>query len=397
MNVLDYDACAFSADGLYVAAAIGSRFIIKKTPFAGSYVTDTAAYPIDRLRWNTASDLVLCSQLNSGVFQVYNVRAKSWMHTFTCGYFKIIAVEWIGPKKLLLTLQFHMALAVFDLLKNSVVYIEVPKPIWPCAVFDSDGTQMFVLSKINGFEKLLMMHSRSIDRIIYIQDMIGSCDGLNKSPDNRFLCVFNRQKLVILNFNSGNVIGSVEYLLFNSMCWAPNGEYLALGCSLGNIVVLASSNEFNIEFQLCRHSVTENYDFFLESNQVLIKTKPTNNFLKAVLTKVESITWSYDCSYFSSFEVNSKFLCIWKKDKLICAIEFSSIIKDMQWCPSENKLSVAYGLSSVFFWVEKYVPKLMILPKLADGTCLLVSSISWSFNNRDMILSDGKKCLLFTI
>jgi len=68
----------------------------------------------------------------------------------------------------------------------------------------------------------------------------------------------------------------------------------------------------------------------------------------------------------------------------------------MKWCLVENKLSVAYGTDLIFFWTEGQTPKLQTSPKLIDGTCLLVSNISWSINNRDMILSDGKKFLLFT-
>jgi len=397
MNVLDYDVCAFSPDGRYVASAVGNRFIIKKQPFAGSYITAVAVHAIDRIQWNKTSDFILCAQLGNGVLQVYNVRAKSWIRTLSCGYFKFIATEWIDSEKILLTLEFHMALAIFDLLTNTVVYIEVPKPIRPCVVFDNDGTCMFVVSKINGYEKLLMMRSRSVDRVIYVQDIIGPCEGLNKSPDNRFLCVFNKQKLAVLNFLSGNVIGSIEHVQsINTVSWAPNSEYLALGCSLGNVIVLASSDAFNVEFKLCRQSVNENYDFFVESNRMLTKTKPSTNFINNITTKIASIAWSFDCNYLSTFEVDSMFLCIWEKCKLICAVEFSTVIKEMQWCHSENKLSVVCGTDLVFFWAEEQIPKLQTSPKLVDGRCLLISNISWSFNNKDMILSDGKKCLVFT-
>lgn len=397
MNVLDYDVCAFSDDGKYVAAALSNRFIIKKHPFAGLHDSVAAAHTINRLQWNVTSEFVLCTQLGKGVLQVYDLRTKSWKCTLTSGYFKFIAAQWIGCQKILLTLEFHVALGIFDLLTNSIVYIEVPKPIWPCIIFDNDGTRMFVVSKINGYEKLLMLHSKNLDRIIYIQDIIGICDGLNKSPDNRFLCVFNKQKIAILNFLSGNVIGSIEYQYLNTVSWAPNGEYLALGCSLGNIIVLASSNEFNVEFKLCRFSINEDHDFFMESNRVLVKTKPSTNFTNNVPTKIASIAWSFDCNYLSTFEVDSKFLCIWKKYKLICAVEFSTRIKYMQWCQSENKLSVVFGTDLIFFWTPKPSPKFLTSPKFVDGTCLLVSNISWSINNRDMILTDGQKCLLFTI
>lgn len=396
MNVLDYDVCAFSTDGQYVAAAIHNRFVIKKYPYAGSCISALAVHAVDCVQWNGTSDLVLCAQLSKGVLQVYDVRAKSWSRTVTCGYFKFIATEWLSREKILMTLEFYMALAIFDLPTNSIVYVEVPKPIWPCAVFDNDATHMFVVSKINGFEKLLMMRSHGLDRVIYIQDVIGPCDGLNKSPDDRFLCVFNKQKLAILNFLSGNIIGSVECASLSVVSWAPNGEYLALGCSLGNIVVLASSNLFNIEYTLCRRAINDDYEFFMESNRVLTKTKPSVNFINKVPTKIDSIAWSYDCNYLSTFEVDSTFICIWEKNRLICAVEFSTEIKIMQWCQSENKLSAACGTNLIFFWAVEQVPELQISPKLVDGTCLLVSRITWSFNNRDMILSDGKKCLLFT-
>jgi len=328
---------------------------------------------------------------------VYDTRADKWIRIIRCGYFKFVAAEWIGRNKILLTLEFHMALAVFDLLKNSIVYIEIPKPIWPCAVFNSDGTHMFVVSKINGYEKLLMMSSRTLDRVIYIQDIIGPCNGLNKSPDNRFLCVFNNKKLAILDFFSGNVIGSIECCsLLNTVSWAPNSNYLALGCSLGNIVVLSSSNEFNVEFKLSRLSLNEDYNFFVESDGVLIKTNPSKTFINSVSTKIALIVWSFDCRYLSSYEVDSTFLCIWEKYRLICAVELSNKIKKMQWCQVENKLSVAYGTDLIFFWAEGQTPILQTSPKLIDGTCLLVSNISWSLNSRDMILSDGKKFLLFT-
>lgn len=397
MNVLDYDVCAFSVDGQYMAAALSNRFIIKKHPFAGLHNTVAAAHAIDCLQWNVASDLVLCTQLEKGVIQVYDMCSKNWKCTLTSGYFKFIAAQWIAREKILLTLEFHVALGIFDIFTNSIVYIEVPKPIWPCILFDNDGTHMFVVSKLNGYEKLLMLHSKKLDRIIYIQDIIGTCDGLNKSPDNRFLCVFNKQKLAILNFLSGNVIGSVEYLYLNTMSWAPNSKYLALGCSLGNIVVLTSSNEFNVKIKLCRCSVNKDYNFFVECNKVLIRAKPSENFINNVPTKIASIVWSFDSSYFSSYEINSSFLCIWKNFKLICAVEFSSTIKYMQWCQSENKLSVVFGTELIFFWSSEHIPKFLKTPKFVDGTCLLVTSISWSFNNRDMILTDGKKCLLFTI
>jgi len=397
MNVLNYDVCAFSADGQYVASAVGNRFIVKKQPFAGSYIATVAVYAIDRIQWNKTSDFILCAQLGNGVLQVYDVREKSWIRTLTCGYFKFIATEWIDGEKILLTLEFHMALAIFDLLTNTVVYIEVPKPIRPCVVFDNDGTRMFVVSKINGYEKLLMMRSRSLDRVICIQDIIGPCEGLNKSPDNHFICVFNKQKLAIFNFLSGNLIGSIEHVQsINTVSWAPNSEYLALGCSSGTIIVLVSSDAFNVGFKLCRPSVNENYDFFIESNQMLTKTKPSTNFINNITTKIASIAWSFDCNYLSTFEVDSMFLCIWEKYKLICAVEFSTGIKEMQWCHSENKLSVVCGTDLVFFWAEEQIPKLQASPKLVDGRRLLISNISWSFNNKDMILSDGKKCLLFT-
>jgi len=307
-----------------------------------------------------------------------------------------VAAEWIGRHNILLTLEFHMALAVFNLLKNSIVYIEIPKPIWPCAVFDTNGTHMFVVSKINGYEKLLMMSSRSLDRVIYIQDIIGPCNGLNKSPDNRFLCVFNNKKLAILDFLSGNVIGSIDCFSLNTVSWAPNNKYVALGCSLGSIIILTSSNEFNVEFKLSRSSLSEDYDFFIESKGVLIKTNPSKTFINSVSTKIACIVWSFDCSYLSTYEVDSTFLCIWQKHRLICAVELSKKIKKMQWCQLENKLSVAYGTDLIFFWTEGQTPKLQTSPKLIDGTSLLVSNISWSLNNRDMILSDGKKFLLFT-
>lgn len=402
MNVLDYDACAFSADGQYVASAVRDRLFIKKYPFAGSsYATAVAAiHTIDLLQWNHTSDYVLCAQLGKGVLQVYDVRAKSWIRTLTCGYFKYIAAEWINGEKMLLTLEFHIALAVFDLVTNSVVYIEVPKPVRPCVVFDNDGARMFVVSKINGHEKLLMMRSRSVDRVIYVQDIIGPCEGLNKSPDNRFVCVFNRQKLAVLSFLSGNIIGSLEHAQsLNAVSWAPNGEYLALGCSLGDVIVLASADAFNVEFKLrCRSVNKENYDFFIESNRMLTKTtKPSTNFINNVSRKIASIAWSFDCNYLSTFEVDSTFLCIWKKCKLICVVEFSTGIKNMQWCHSENKLSVVCGTDLIFFWAEDQIPKLQTSPKLIDGSCLLISSISWSFNNKDMILTDEKKCLLFAV
>lgn len=399
MNVLplDYDACAFSNDGRYVACAVYNRLIIKTQPFTGPLVVATACYAIDSLCWNASSDLILCTLFNKGVVQVYDTRADKWIRIIRCGYFKFVAAEWIGRNKILLTLEFHMALAVFDLLKNSIVYIEIPKPIWPCAVFNSDGTHMFVVSKINGYEKLLMMSSRTLDRVIYIQDIIGPCNGLNKSPDNRFLCVFNNKKLAILDFFSGNVIGSIECCsLLNTVSWAPNSNYLALGCSLGNIVVLSSSNEFNVEFKLSRLSLNEDYNFFVESDGVLIKTNPSKTFINSVSTKIALIVWSFDCRYLSSYEVDSTFLCIWEKYRLICAVELSNKIKKMQWCQVENKLSVAYGTDLIFFWAEGQTPILQTSPKLIDGTCLLVSNISWSLNSRDMILSDGKKFLLFT-
>lgn len=396
MNILDYDACAFSMDGEYVAAAVSNRFTIKKNPFAGIYITALADHSIDHLQWNSTSDFVLCAQFGKSVLQVYDVCAKAWICSFKCGYFKFIAVEWIGHMKILLTLEFHMALAIFDLVKNSIVYVEVPKPIWPCVVFDNDGTHMFVISKINGYEKILMMHSHSLDRIIYIQDIIGLCSGLYKSPNNRYLCVFNKKKLVVLNFLSGDIIGLIEFnVLLNTVTWAPNGEYLALGCSLGNIFILASSNEFNILTKLC-HSKKEGYDFFIESDRALIKTKPSTNFLNSIPRKIASIAWSFDCSYLCTFEIKSMYLCIWHKFNLICVVEFSKEIKNMQWCQSKNKLSVVYGTDLIFIWTEQQIPKLLTTPKLIDGTCFLVSSISWSFNNKDMILRDEKKCLLFS-
>jgi len=340
---------------------------------------------------------VLCAQLGEGVLQVYNVCAKTWICTLTSGYFKFIAAEWINREKILLTLEFRVALAIFDLLTNSIVYIEVPKLIWPCVIFDNDGTHMFVVSKINGYEKLLMMGSRDVDRVIYIQDIIGPCEGLNKSPDNRFLCVFSKRKLAVLNFLSGNVISSLEQVQsLNTVSWAPNSKYIALGCSSGNIIVLASSDIFHVEFKLCRQSVNENYDFFIESNQILTKSKPSTNFLNNITTKIASIAWSFDCEYLSTFEVDSTFLCIWKKFKLICAVEFSTRIREIQWCYSENKLSVVCGTDLIFFWTEEQIPKLQLSPKLVNGKRLLISSMSWSCNNKDIILSDGKKCLLFT-
>ncbi|VVC39294.1 WD40/YVTN repeat-like-containing domain [Cinara cedri] len=396
MNVLDYDVCAFSMDGKYVAAAVSNRFIIKKSSFAGIYITALADHAVNYLQWNSTSDFILCGQFGKSVLQVYDLCSKTWTSSFKCGYFKFIAVEWIGRMKILLTLEFHMALAIFDILKNSIVYVEVPKPIWPCVVFDNDGIHMFVVSKINGYEKILKMHSHNVDRIIYVQDIIGSCNGLHKSPDNQYLCVFNEKKLAVLNFLSGNVIGLIEFsILLNTVTWAPNGEYLALGCYLGNIFILESSNEFNVLHKLC-HSRKENYDFFIESDRVLIKTKPSTNFINNIPKKIASIAWSFDCTYLSTFEINSAYLFIWKKYKLICVVEFSKEIKEMQWCQSKNKLSVVYDTDLIFFWTEKQIPKLQTSPKLTDGTCLLVSSISWSFNNKDMILSDGKKCLLFT-
>lgn len=396
MNILDYDVCVFSTDGEYVAAAISNRFIIKKNPFAGIYITALADYAVDRLQWNNTSDFILCAQFSKSVLQVYDICAKAWIRSFKCGYFKFIAVEWIGHMKILLTLEFHMALAIFDVLKNSVVYIEVPKPIWPCVVFDNDGTHMFVISQINGYEKILMMHSLSVDRVIYIQDIIGPSNGLHKSPDSRYLCVFNKKKLVVLNFLSGNIIGLIEFnVLLNTVTWAPNGEYLALGCCLGSIYILSAFNEFNIQNKLC-YSITDDYDFFIEFDRALIKTNPSTNFINNIPKKIASIAWSFDCSYLSTFEINSTYLYIWKKYKLICVVEFSKEIKSMQWCPSNNKLSVVYDTDLIFFWAEKQIPKLQTSPKLIDGTCLLISNISWSFNNKDMILSNGKKYVLFT-
>ncbi|XP_026805593.1 WD repeat-containing protein WRAP73-like [Rhopalosiphum maidis] len=369
MNVLslDYDACAFSTDGRYVASAVYNRLIVKTQPFTGPHVVATADHAIDSLQWNLASNLILCTEFSKGVVQVYDVRARKWIRTLRCGYFKFVAAEWIGRNNILLTLEFHMALAVFNLLKNSTVYIEIPKPIWPCAVFDSDGTHMFVVSKINGYEKLLMMSSQSLDRIIYVQDIIGPCNGLNKSPDNRYICVYNNIKLAILDFLSGNIIGSVEYISLNTVSWAPNSKYLALGCSLGDIVVLASSNEFNVEFKLSRSSLNEDYDFFVESNGILIKTNPSKTFINNVSAKISSIVWSFNCNYLSTYEVDSTFLCIWEKYKLICVVELSKKIKKMQWCPSENKLCVAYGTDLIFFWTEGQIPKLQTSPKLVDG------------------------------
>jgi len=355
-----------------------------------------ASNVIDHLQWNNTSDSVLCAQLGKGVLQVYGIHAENWTHTLTCGYFKFKAAEWIGSRKILVTLEFHMALAVYDLLQNSIVYIEIPNPIWPCIVFDNDGTHMFIVSKINGYEKLFMMHSQNLDRVIYIQDILGPCEGLKKSPDDRFLCVFNKRKIVILNFLSGNIIGSVDCMLLNAVSWSPNSEYLALGCSLGNVIVLASFNEFNTEFKMCYHLVNTSYDFFMQSNSVLTKTIPSTNCINYVPSKIASIAWSFDCSYLSTFEVDSTFLCIWEKYKLVCVIEFSTKIKKMKWCPSENKLSVVCGTDLMFFWTEEQIPKFQTSPRCIDGTCLLVSKIFWSLNNKDMILSDGKKCLLIT-
>lgn len=396
MDVLDYDVCAFSTDGQFVAAAVSNHFFIKKYPFAGLYLVTEAACTIDYLQWNTTSNFVLCAQLGKGVLQVYDLSCKNWICTLKCGYFKFIAVEWICHEKILLTLEFHIALAIFDLFKNSIVYIEIPKPIWPCVVFDRDGIHMFVVSKINGYEKLLMMNSQSLKKVIYIQDILGPCDGLNKSPDNQYVCVFNQKKLTVLNFLSGNVLCLIESLSLNTVSWAPNVKYLALGCSSGVIIVLASSNEFDVKFKLCHYSVNEDYDFFKVSNRVLIKTKPSLKFYN-LPSKIASIAWSFDCNYLSTFEVDSPFLYIWKKFRLICAIEFSTGIKKMQWCQSKNKLAVVCGLDLIFFWTEEQIPKLLTSPKLIDGTCLFVNNISWSLNNRDIILSDGKKCLLFTI
>lgn len=396
MNVLDYDMCAFSTNGQYVAVALSNCLIIKKHPFSGLYIKTMADHTIDHLQWNNTSDSILCAELSKGIVQVYDVNTKKWIFTIVCGYFKFIAAEWICRTKILLTLEFHIALAVFDLLKKSIFYIEIPKPIWPCVVFDNNGTHMFVVSKNNGYEKLLMIHSQSLDRIIYIQDVLGSCDGINKSPDNRFICIFNKQKLAILNFNSGNVIVSIEYVL-TTVSWSPNGEYLALGSSFGNIVVLSSANEFNTELKLSHLTVHEDYDFFMESNRVLIKTNSLTEYINYITKKIASIAWSFDCSYLSSFEVDSTFLYIWEKYKLICVVKFVKEIKKMQWCQSENKLSVVCGTDLIFIWTKEETPKLQESPKLINGTCLLASSISWSFNNKDLILSDGNKFLLFTI
>lgn len=397
MDVLDYDACAFSTNGQYMAVALSNCLIIKKHPFSGLYIKTRANHIIDHLQWNSTSDTILCAELSKGVVQLYDVRSEKWIFTLTCGYFKFIATEWISHTKILITLEFHIALAIFDLLKKSIVYIEVPKPIWPCVVFDNNGSHMFVVSKINGYEKLLMMHSQSLDRVIHTQDLIGSCDGINKSPDNRFLCIFNKHKLAILNFHSGNVIGSIEFLLLNTVSWAPNGEYLALGSSLGIIVVLASANKFNVEFKLCLHSINGDYNFFIEFNKELIQKKPSINYFNNIIKKIASVAWSFDCNYLSTFEVDSTFLYIWEKYKLICVVKFFKEIKRMQWCQSENKLSVVCGTDLIFFWTKEQIPKLQESPKLINGKCLLVSNVSWSFNNKDLILSDGKKYLLFTI
>lgn len=397
MDALDYDACAFSADGRFLAAAVSDRLFVKRRPFVGGpWATALAAHRVDRLQWNGASDRVLCAQLGSGSLQVYDVRSNGWTHTVRCGYFGFIAAEWMGRSKILLTLEFCVALAVFDLFDHSMVYVEIPKPVRPCVVFDNDGTCMFVISKINGHEKLLMMHSQSLDRIIYTEDMIGPCECLNKSPDDRFLIVFNKQKLAIFNFSSGNIIGSVDGMSLNTVSWAPDGKYVALGCSSGTIIVLDSSIKFNVKYQLCLQRVNEKYDFFIESDNVLTKSISSTNFICNVSARIDSIAWSYDCRYLSTFEVDSTFLCIWKTFRLICVIKFSSEIKTMQWCQSENKLSVAFGTDLIFFWAENQIPELQTSPKLVNGRRLLISSIFWSFNNKDMILSDGKKCILFS-
>lgn len=403
-DVLDYDVCAFSADGRRLAVAVSNRLMVKRRPFAGPPLSTAAAvHAIDRLQWNDArtssADLLLCAQLDRGVVQVYDSRAGCWVRTVTRGYFGFVAARWMGPDRVLLTLEFHVALAVFDLSTadpSPLVYVETPKPsCQPCAVFDKTGTRLFVVSQTNGCEKILAMSSQTLDRVIYVQKAIGACDGLNKSPDDRFVCAFNSRKLAILDFCTGNFIGSVECKRINAVNWSSDTEYLALGCSSGSICVLNSLDQFNIAFTLCHSLENAVFDFFMESNKVLTKTIPSKCIVDRLPSKIASIAWSFDSHYLSTVEEDSSILYVWKKFSLMCVVQFSAKIKQMQWCRSKNTLSVVCGTELIFFWAENQMPEFRISPKCIDGRYLSISSVSWSFNNRDMILGDGKKCLLF--
>lgn len=410
MDALDYDVCAFSVDGRFLAAAVSDRLFVRKRPFAaaGPWAV-VAANRVDRLQWNGTSERVLCAHLGGGggsLLQVYDVRAAGWTHTVRCGYFGFADAEWMGRAKILLTLQFRVALAVFDLSDGSTVYVETPKPYAApssCVVaFDSRGTRMYVVSKTNGREKLLIVRApRTLDGIVYVENAMGPCESLSKSPDDRFLCAYNRRKLTVLNFSSGRVVGSVTVpSLLNTVSWSRDGQHLALGCSSGTVIVLDSAVDFNVKFLLCpSHSVVgENYDFFVQSNKLSLskKSRPSGDFVRKVPAAIDSVAWSHDCLYLSAFGTDSNFLCVWKTFRLACVIEFASPIKTMLWCPSKNRLSVVFGTDVICFWAENRVPELQTSPKLVDGRRLLTSGICWSVNNEDMILSDGKKSVLFS-
>ncbi|XP_050535571.1 uncharacterized protein LOC126902395 isoform X2 [Daktulosphaira vitifoliae] len=354
MNILDYDFCVFSSNGQYLAAALGYNLLIIKSPFVNPCITTKASYIIDGLQWNCECNRLLCSQLKNNSLQIYDLHSKMWTHKIRCGFFKFIDSNWIGSDKILITLEYFMALAVLNLRDCSVFYIEVPKPIQPCIAFNSSGKTMFVITKINGFEKLLMLNLKKIKRILYLQDFIGHCNGIYKSPKENYLCIFNNKNLAIICFLTGDIIDS--------------------------------TNDFNVTFKL-HHCINReyNFDYYKEYSGDLIKINSMYIYPKENLTNISLIRWSFCGKYLCTLG-DDLCLHIWKKTKLICIVEFSSNVKQVSWSHSEIKLCAVFGTQSIFLWTDQNCPILKKLPNFTSGNRMLATNISWSYNNKYVIL-----------
>ncbi|KAI8472330.1 MAG: WD40-repeat-containing domain protein [Monoraphidium minutum] len=230
----------FSPDGVYVAAVVEYRLVIREVQSLNVVQLYSCLDKIHKLEWDSSSRYVLCGLYDRATVQVWSVDDPEWACKIDEGPAGVAHCMW-APDGLsvLLVADFCVRMTAWGLASRRCSYLPGPKHAAKGVAFDAGGGRMAVLERKECKDWVAVYDCSGGDGWAlssrFQVDTLDAAD-LAWSPDGSKIAIWDSPlayKVAVHSPEDGGLLGSYsaydDALGVKSAAWGPGGGVLALG------------------------------------------------------------------------------------------------------------------------------------------------------------------------
>ncbi|KAI8383073.1 hypothetical protein BD560DRAFT_364711 [Blakeslea trispora] len=405
----------------YVANAIGDRIVIRKKDRDLSVIqVYETRIPIHYIQWSPNSEYIMAVNYEKSRIYIRSVVDYKWQGSITERRFPIVRVNWSPDSKNILCMsELNLRLAVWNLSKREMKYMNHLKYTDKCIEFSPDGQFVAIVELNEGKEYIGIYHANSFILLQRFEAETVDLENLKWSPNSMFIavwdnCIYHR---VLVYRQDGQLYKSYSGYDFGlgvkSVNWSPNSPMMAIGNYDETIHLLstlswdviaklehpakihANSNIIAIEEvetpNLSQSSTENNISYHtLKPPFRVPKRQPSYNEPNPKMG-ISSCQFSpQGLHFYSKSDSMPTILWMWDVRSLTCThmIKFRKNIKQALWHPQQESLLLVTCGDGNLHLVQHLSGDIQIHTATVPTKDFSVKKIKWSPNGNAILLLD---------